>query len=340
MVTSRDVARLAGVSQATVSRVMSSTGSAAPETRKKVEAAMGALGYVPHAGAQAMKTRRARTIGVVVKDLTNPFYPEVLDALTARLDWAGYRVALWNTGGNSHRDALHAIRERAVDGVIFTTATGDTVELQVALEQKSPIVLINRVVEGFDADAVVSDNIAGGAMVADYLCGNGRTKVAFIDGPPEASTARDRSRGFLNRMQEHGSPVPNDLRFRADFSHDLARHVTSQVLGQPEPPHAIFCANDFMAFGALDALRTHGLSTPKDCWVIGYDDVEMAGWPSISLTTVRQPSREMARAGAQMLLERLSSPDLPPQHTQFPCQLIPRATTGSVHVPGNHGGPD
>lgn len=328
MVTSRDVARLAGVSQATVSRVMSSTGNTAPETREKVVAAMGALGYVPHAGAQAMKTRRARTIGVVVKDLTNPFYPEVLDELTRRLDRAGYRVALWNAGGSSHRDALHAIRERAVDGVIFTTATGDTVELQVALEQQSPIVLINRVVEGSHADQVASDNVAGGAMVADYLSANGRTHVAFIDGTPDASTSQDRSRGFLNRMQQLGRPVPEALRLQADFSHDLAQHATSQLLDQSERPEAIFCANDYMAIGALDALRRRGLSAPQDCWVIGYDDVDMASWPSFDLTTVRQPSREMARTGAQMLLDRLAAPGLPAQHRQFPCELIVRGSTG------------
>jgi LacI family transcriptional regulator len=329
MVTSRDVARLAGVSQATVSRVMSSTANTAPETRLKVQAAMETLGYVPHAGAQAMKTRRTRTIGVVVKDITNPFYPEVLNELTGQLDRAGYRVVLWNAGGGSHRDALQAIRERAVDGVIFTTATGTTVELQVALEKKSPIVLINRAVEGFAADQVVSDNVAGGATVADYLCTHGRIRVAFIGGLPDASTSRDRGRGFLERMQQLGHPVPEELRFQADFSHDLAQHVSGKLLDRAERPEAIFCANDYMAFGALDALRRRGLSAPRDCWVIGYDDVDMASWPSFDLTTVRQPSRDMARAGATMLLDRLATPSLPPQHQRFPCKLIVRGSTGA-----------
>ncbi len=329
MVTSRDVARLAGVSQATVSRVLSSATSTAPETRLKVQAAMEALGYVPHAGAQAMKTRRTRTVGVVVKDITNPFYPEVLDELTRELDRAGYRVVLWNAGGDSHHDALGAIRERAVDGVIFTTATGDTVELQVAVEKRSPIVLINRVVEGFDADQVASDNAAGGAAVADYLHAHGRTRAAFVGGLPDASTSRDRARGFLERMAELGHPVPEDLQVHAGFSHDASQHVTGRLLARADPPEAVFCANDYMAFGALDALRARGLSAPRDCWVIGYDDVDMASWPSFDLTTVRQPSREMARAGAQMLLERIGAPDRPAQRRQFPCTLIVRGSTGA-----------
>ena len=327
MVTSRDVARLAGVSQATVSRVMSSSTNIAPETRLKVQAAMEVLGYVPHAGAQAMKTRRTRTVGVVVKDIVNPFYPEVLDELTRELDQAGYRVVLWNAGGGSHHDALTAIRERAVDGVIFMTATGETVELQVALEQRSPIVLINRIVEGFGADQVASDNVAGGTAVADYLDSHGRTRAAYIGGLGEASTSRDRGYGFLQRMQALGHPVPEDLRLDAGFSHDMSQQVTSRLLGRADPPEAIFCANDYMAFGALDALRARGLSVPQDCWVIGYDDVDMASWPSFDLTTVRQPSREMARAGAKMLLDRLAAPDLPPQHRSFPCKLIVRGST-------------
>ncbi|WP_270451918.1 LacI family DNA-binding transcriptional regulator [Kocuria marina] len=329
MVTSRDVARLAGVSQATVSRVMSSASSITPETRLKVRAAMETLGYVPHAGAQAMKTRRTRTIGAVVKDLTNPFYSEVLDELTRELSQAGYRVVLWNAGADSHHDALSAIRERAVDGVIFTTATEETVELQAALERKSPLVLINRIVKKSDADQVTSDNLAGGAAVADYLHQHGRTRAAFVGGLPEASTSHDRARGFLERMQQLGHPVSEDLRLHADFSHDVSQQATGKLLNRVDPPDAIFCANDYMAFGALDALRTYGLSIPQDCWVIGYDDVDMASWPSFNLTTVRQPSREMAIAGAKMLLNRIAAPDLPPQHLSFACNLIVRGSTGA-----------
>lgn len=331
MVTSRDVAGLAGVSQATVSRVLSSSAKIAPQTRIKVQAAMDALGYVPHAGAQAMKTSRARTIGVVVKDITNPFYPEVLDELTRELSHSGYRVVLWNAGVESHHDALSAIRERAVDGVIFTTATEETVELKAALERKSPVVLINRVVTESPADQVVSDNVAGGAAVAEYLIRHHRIHAAYIGGLRGASTARDRATGFLGRMAELGHPVPEDLQFHADFSHDMSQQVTDRLLGRSAPPDAIFCANDFMAFGALNALKSRGRSAPRDCWVIGYDDIDMASWPSFDLTTVRQPSREMARTGARMLLDQLASPGLPPRRESFPCKLIIRGST--AHAP-------
>lgn len=324
MVTSRDVARLAGVSQATVSRVLSSSSKLSPDTAAKVRAAVETLGYVPHAGAQAMKTRRTRTIGVVVDDLINPFYPEILDELTRKLDAAGYRVVIWNAGGDSHVDALAAIRERAVDGVVFTTATEESLELQAAVEQNSPIVLINRIVEGLNCDQVASENAAGGAAVADYLLAHGRTGVALISGTETASTSRDRCAGFLNRMNDHGHPVPAHLQLRGDFSHDRAAQIVDALLQQNPRPTAVFCVNDYMAFGALDALRKNRLSAPDDCWVIGYDDVEMASWESFGLTTVRQPSREMARVGAQLLLDRLQTPDLPVQKVQFPGRLVHR----------------
>lgn len=333
MVTSRDVAELAGVSQATVSRVLSSSTKLSPATKARVQAAMETLGYVPHAGAQAMRTRRTNTIGVVVADLTNPFYPEVLDELSRELDAAGFRVVLWNAGGGSHHDALKAIREHAVDGVIFTTATEDSLELQAAIEKNSPILLINRVVEGLECDQVTSSNTAGGTAVADYLLAHGKTRVAFIGGAENASTSRERGRGFLGRMAEQGRAVPEHFRFNGGFSHDISAQVTSRLLSRADRPQAIFCANDHMAFGALDALRFHRIQ-PKDCWVIGYDDVDMAAWDSFSLTTVRQPSREMARIGAGMLVSRIHSPRRAPRRVNFPCDLIVRGSTELAGLTG------
>lgn len=327
-VTSRDVAELAGVSQATVSRLLAGSGKVSATTQAKVHTAMNTLGYVPHAGAKAMKTMRTNTIGVVVAELTNPFYSELLDELSRELTASGYRVVIWNASGGSHQDALQAIRERSVDGVIFTTATTDSVELQAAVEQESPIVLINRVIEDLDCDQVSSNNLHGGATVADYLVQNKKTLVAFIGGTNQASTSRDRGRGFLGRMEELGHPVPDHFRFYGEFSHDRGFHIVNRMLSRADRPDAVFCANDYMALGALDALRANGLSAPDDCWIIGYDDIDMAAWESFCLTTVRQPSREMARIGARLLVDRINTPGLPSQQVIFPCDLIVRRSTG------------
>ncbi|WP_235779492.1 LacI family DNA-binding transcriptional regulator [Sinomonas notoginsengisoli] len=324
--TSRDVAKLAGVSQATVSRLISSPSKLAPSTMAKVRAAMEELGYVPHLGAQSMKTRRSNTVGVVVAELTNPFYSEVLDQLSRELDRAGLRVVIWNAGGGSHVDALKAISEHAVDGVIFTTATEDSLELRAAIEKGSPIVLINRSVEGLECDQVTSDNVSGGVTVADYLVRHGRQRVAFIGGTENAKTSRDRAQGFLGRMAELGHPVPEHCRFTGNFDHGLSAQIMERVLARGDSPEAVFCANDFMAFGVLDALRRAG-RTSCDCWVIGYDDVDMAAWASFSLTTVRQPSRAMASAGVRLLVERLKSPSAPARRVDFPSELIVRGSS-------------
>lgn len=326
MVTSHDVARLAGVSQATVSRALSSSSKIAPSTKARVLAAMQELNYVPNAGAQTLRTRRTGVVGVVVADLINPFYPQVLDELTRELDREGYRVVVWNAGSGSHADALLAISENSVDGVIFTTATASSPELGEAVQRNRPLVLINRDVEGVECDRVIGDNTAGGAAVAEFLHRNGRTNVALISGTLEATTARDRSEGFLTRMRELGHEVPEHLRFNAEFSHDIAAQVTRRLMSRTTPPEAIFCVNDNMAFGALDTLRELEL-TAEDVYVVGYDDVDMASWASFDLTTVRQPSREMATAGVRLLIERMTNPHHAPQSLRFHPTLIERGST-------------
>jgi LacI family transcriptional regulator len=332
-VTSRDVARLAGVSQATVSRTMAD-GSVSPATRARVRRAMDELGYVPHAGATAMKTRRTDTIGVVVADIANPFYQEILDELTNEISRHGLRVVVWNTGEGSQRDALIAIREKATDGVIFTTATEESAELRIAVERKSPLVLINRSVAGVECDQVVSENHAGAASVADFLVERHRSDSAFIGGPVNASTSIERRDGFLSRMAELGHPLADDAIFDARYSHEISRRITEELLARATPPEAIFCANDYMAFGALDAVRGSGMDPAGAPWVIGFDDVAMAAWTSFDLTTVRQPSREMARAGVRLLLQRISDPSSPATRCVFACQLIERGSTATASLLG------
>lgn len=325
MVTSREVAQLAGVSQATVSRALSSQ-NVSPATRARVFAAMDELGYVPHAGAQALKTQRSNIIGVVVANLTNPFYAELLDELTKTLNENGFRVVIWNAGGSSHSDAIKAISEHAVDGVIFATATATSPELSAAVAQNKPIVLINRDVESIECDRVLSENQLGGSCVAKFFIEHGRTDVAVIGGGSEATTSLDRSAGLTATLAEAGYEVPEHLMFNAEFSYEKAKQVASTLLRRTNHPTAIFCINDYMALGAIDAIRERGL-TAADCWVVGYDDIEMSSWPAYDLTTIRQPSRQMARAGAQLLIERIRNPKGDAQTLRFPSTLIQRGST-------------
>ena len=326
MSTSRDVARVAGVSQATVSRALSG-GSVSPATRDKILQAAKEVGYVPNLGARAMKTGRVDTIGVVVADLTNPFYPEILNALTEYLDAAGKKVTLWNSDGPGNDAALEAINAGSVDGVIFTTVTEASAPLRAAIDRHSPVVLINRTVETLACDQVSSDNLTGGHAVADYFLDNGHRRIAFIGGPSTASTARYRRLGFAVRLSEAGVPLDAERTLEGPFSHDFGYSATMQLLRAEEPPTAIFCSNDLIAFGALDAARAAGAAVPEDLWIVGYDDIAMSAWPAFDLTTVHQPSRAMAEAGAQALLDRIDNPTAPYKTLTFRSHLVVRGTT-------------
>ncbi len=338
MATSRDVARLAGVSQATVSRVLTSRGKVSEATRAKVEAAQAALGYVPHAGAQAMKTQRTHSVGLVVANLMNPFYSELLDAVTRELDAAGYRVLIWNAESASRREAIAAINERAVDGVLFSTATERLLELQAAVDKGRPIVLINRDVPFLKCDTVTSANYAGGRLVADLIVGSGRRRIAHLGGPQDASTFRNRTHGFLESLARAGVVVPADRIVKGLVTHDDSQAAMLRLLERDEPPDAIFCGNDYLAYGVMDALRMRGIEPGEDCWVIGYDDIAPSAWKSYDLTTIRQPTLSMARAGVAMLLARIDAPRAPAQHLEFPCELVVRATTPGVVAPPSEPG--
>jgi LacI family transcriptional regulator len=328
MVTSRDVAQLAGVSQATVSRVLHGNPNVDEGRRRRVLEALAATGYVVNASARAMRTSRTGTVGVVAGRITNPFYPELIDAIGRELTIAGTRMILWTAGGSSEPAAVDAIRGGAVDGVILTTATSESVSLKAAVDRHAPIVLVNRSIAGGSCDQVTSDNVAGGRLVADYFLKHGHTKIAMIGQNDASSTSRHRREGFVERLGEAGIQAHHGPKLMAEFSHAVGRRVGLELLSRKDRPTALFCADDQLAFGALDAARELKLSVPGDLWVVGYDDVEMAAWSSFDLTTVRQPIADMAQAAVSMLRRRITQPDRPTEHRCFDPKLIIRGSSG------------
>ncbi|MBO3676354.1 LacI family DNA-binding transcriptional regulator [Streptomyces sp. NEAU-YJ-81] len=333
MVTSQDVARLAGVSQATVSRVLQGSARVSPETRERVQTAMKQAGYHPNAAARAMRTRRAGTIGVVVADITNPFYPQLLEAVSDELGRAGQRMTLWNATGPSEASALEAIREGAVDGLLFTTVTQMSKPLEEALQRNEPVVLLHRGLDDIGCDQVTADNVAGGRLAARYLVGAGHERIGFLRGPQSASTALHRERGFREMLGELGHPLAPELVRQGNFSHDTARAAMRELLDRPHPPSAVFCANDLTALGAVDGAISLGVRVPEDVWVVGYDDIAMAAWEAYGLTTVRQPITDMARMAVRMLIERIEDRTLPARRREFPAELVVRRST--AHTPAS-----
>ena len=304
-VTSTEVARRAGVSQSAVSRVFTSGASASQATIVKVRKAAEELGYRPNNLARAMVSGKSRIIGLVVAYLNNQFYPAALERLSMKLQERGYHVLVFmaSNGVENVNDVVEEILDFQVDGIIAAS-----VELSSELADRCnaagiPMVLFNRSQDDPNMFSVTSDNIAGGRKVAEFLLAGGHKKIGYIAGWEGASTQRDREAGFVAALKENDL----DLHCRevGNFGSEEARDATLRMF-ESDPPDAVFVANDHMAMSVMDTLRFMiGLKVPDDVSVVGYDDVEVAGWPAYSLTTVRQPVNRMVAETIDILLNKI-----------------------------------
>lgn len=331
-VTSNEVARLAGVSQATVSRVLSGSDRVAAATRARVESAVTSLGYRPNAAARAMRSQRTDVVGVVVDRITNPFYPQLLDALGRALEEHHLRLILWDASyGDGERMALESLEQRLIDGLLFTTITSPSHDIARAVRGGAPIVLVNRNLRGVNGDLVDTDNAGGSHAVARYLAAHGRRRVAIVGGPLATSTAQEREAGFVAGAREFDLVLPRRHRLSGDFSHAAGDDAVARLLDAPDGlPDAVFCVNDLSAFGFLDGARRRGIRVPDDLWVIGFDNIEMSAWPAYDLTTADQPITAMARASVALLVRRLGDERTAPEHRRMPTRLIVRGSTANA----------
>ncbi|MDO8186313.1 LacI family DNA-binding transcriptional regulator [Conexibacter sp. JD483] len=328
-VTSRDIAREIGLSQSTVSRALRGDPRVAPETLERVRAAAERLRYVPDAAARMLSSGRTQTVGVVVADILNPFYPEIVEVLHSELRHEGYATVLLNEPLGP--DLASQLGGRTVDGLIVVAATLDAAFVARLPAIGIPLVLLNRYVDDADTDRVLSDNVAGGALAVEHLIGLGHRRIGLIAGPANTSTARDREQGLRAALERHDVPFDASLRREGSFTHESGYQHCSELLRLPQPPSAIVCASDVIAFGALDAAKRLGVAVPQQLSVIGYDDVAMAAWEAFALTTIRQPLTRMAKRAVRVLLERLQAAGAvapaAPQREIFPPQLVKRETT-------------
>lgn len=336
--TSSTVARAVGVSQSTVSRALRDDPRVRPETRRAIRDAARELGYRP-SWLPVVEPERTRTVGVVVSDLTNPFFPSLLTPVHDELRIMGYRVVLFTerTDIPTGQQALHNLLDREIDGVLVTSATLDSRTTTALTDHDLPLVLLNRYVDGMDVDRVVADNDEGGRVAARHLLELGHRRIGVIRGPANTSTSRDRHAGLLAGFDRAGLALDDLLVREGPYSHQSGYQNARELLRRSDPPTALACGNDVIAFGAIDAARSLGLDVPGEVSVIGFDDVPMAAWEVFSLTTVRQPLSEMARVAARLLVERI-------EHDQeigagrerlFATSLVRRSTTR--HVGGTPG---
>jgi len=304
-----DVARLAGVSQAAVSRTFTPGASVSDETRAKVMAAVDQLGYRPNVIARSLVQNSTNIIGLVVKRFTTPFYAYMIQNFTKALQERGYWTLIFNIGQSDDLDeALPAALQYQVDGLIITSATLSSHQADEFARAETPVVLFNRYVSDGHTHLVSCDHYEGGRMVADALLDTGHQRLAYIAGEEESSTNRDREIGFISRLKERGY----DLAFResaGDYSYKKGYAAAQRLLETASPPDAIFCADDVIAMATLDFARYKlNLHIPEDLSVVGFDDIPPAARPSYELTTIRQPFNRLVDSTIDVLLEAIDAP--------------------------------
>ena len=321
-VTSHDVARLAGVSQPTVSRALRGDHRVSAQTRDRVLSAAAELGYVPSELGRSLSTRSTRQIAMVT-DLDNTLYPALVAPVHDALAAAGYRMVLLAERGDE-KDSYDRLFDGSVDGAVLTTPLLHA-SLATELRRRNiPFVQLNRLSDVEDADYVIADNYSGGAAVGRLILELGHTRLGAILGPELASSARGREAGFAS-VTGH---LPVAQVRPGSFSYDAGRQGLVELLAADLPPTAVFCANDTVAIGALNTALEVGLRVPHDLTVIGFDDIAMASWPCFDLTTVNVRMPMMAARAARVLVGRLSGEESPPMQEVFPAEVVRRGTHG------------
>lgn len=327
--TSHDVARAAGVSQPTVSRALRGDPRVAVATQERIREVAQRLGYVLSDRGRSLATRRTGRIGVVVEDLDNPFYLELLARLHERLEREGARMIVFAPGLRDPERVEH-LADGSIDGVILTTTRLDSPLPSQLIEHGFPFVLLNRVVEDVEADCCSGDNFAGGVAAAMAILEHGHREIGAIFGPSDTSTARDRKEGFRSALADNGAPLdPALTRGGAQRFADGHRHMLDLLDGRRRPS-AIFCVNDVVGIGAINAAFSRGLAVPDDLSLVGFDDLAMTSWEAFRLTTVRQDIRRMGEVAIDLLLDRIADPGREARRVVVPAELVPRSTLRQV----------
>lgn len=321
--TARDVARAACVSPAAVSRAFTPGAPIAEATRARVLAAAERLGYATPSG-RAVGALGARMVAAVMGDMANPFYPAALELLAEALAARGQRLVLHAAAPGRDVDSVMAqVLAHRADAAIIASAHLSSELARACRARRMPVVLLNRVQADKGLNAVCCDNYGGARMVAARFLGQGRRRIAMIDGAPGVSTGAERRRGFVDRLAEAGV-TPAIV--RGDFNHDRAMQAAEALLTGPAPPDAIFAANDLMALAALDCARRLGRRVPDDVAIVGFDDIPMASWHAWDLTTIRQPIRAMLAETLALIDAQIADPDAPACIRILPGRLMARAS--------------
>ncbi|PXY31338.1 LacI family DNA-binding transcriptional regulator [Prauserella muralis] len=332
MVGIKDVARRAGVSVGTVSNVVNRPHLVSATTRSRVLTAIQELGYVRDESARQLRAGRSRILALVVLDLGNPFFVDIARGAEQAAHDEGLHVITCDSGQQADREQsyLSMLAEQRVRGVLLSPVDTSGVALETFRRNEIPYVFVDRRVPADEASSVSVDDVAGGALAARHLVERGHREIALVNGPQILAQCRDREAGVRSVLADSAARLSvletNDL--------DVAsgRDAGARLLGMSPRPTAVFCANDLLALGVLQAMVSSGVRVPEELAIVGYDDIEFAGAAAVPLTSVRQPARRLGHRAATLLIAETTEDTAPParQTVVFEPELVVRESTKTV----------
>ncbi|QTD35338.1 LacI family DNA-binding transcriptional regulator [Pseudomonas fluorescens] len=331
MATIKDVAALAGISYTTVSHVVNKTRPVSEEVRLKVEAAIKSLDYVPSAVARSLKAKTTATIGLLVPNSLNPYFAELARGIEDYCERNGYCVILCNSDDNpdKQRSYLRVLLEKRIDGLIVASAGGDSGLAQGLAGVKTPMVIVDRGLEGVDADLVRIDHEYGAYLATRHLLELGHRDIATIGGPASTSVAQMRQAGFARALKEAGIEVSPSRMLESDFT-STGGYNAASVLLERNPPSAIFAGNDMIGIGVLRAAAERNVRVPAELSVIGFDDIQMSRYVYPALTTVGQSILQLGEMAAEVLLRRIATPGLATDQRIVTPSIVLRESTAPL----------
>ncbi|MFJ4223752.1 LacI family DNA-binding transcriptional regulator [Microbacterium sp. NPDC089695] len=329
VVTSRDVARLAGVSQPTVSRALRDDARVSEATKLRVREAAQLLGYVPSEAGRALSSGRTRRIGLLLTDLDNQFYSHIIAPVHRELEALGYQLML-HTETADNDTIVERLLANGLDGVILATTTIDSVAPVRLRDRGLPFVYFNRTGSFVGADAAVVNSVPGYREAVRAAVALGHRRVGAVLGPSNTSTAQGRENSLRDALTAEGLTLDErDVR-RTPYGAQEGEVAAAELLAASDRPTVLFCGNDVVAYGALNAAHRAGLRVPEDLSIIGFDDLPEAAWPIIDLATVGYDISGMAQAAADLIVRRIENPDAPLETAGFDSFFVSRRTLASA----------
>ena len=330
-VTIKEVAEKASVSTATVSHVINNTRHVEEITRRSVEQAMQQLGYQPNSLARSLRSGETKTIGLIVPDASNLFFADIARRIENLGYESGYSVILCNSDNNlaKQHNYVNTLIAKRVDGVIFISAGESNEDLEQLANSNTPIVVADRVVPLRLADVVLLDNEDAGYVATKHLLDLGHEKIGCITGPSDVSPSMQRATGYRRALQERNLPIRKEYIIPGDFTFLGGSERMAALMKLDDRPSAVFVFNDMMAIGAISSARRLGMQVPEEISIIGFDNIELARATSPALTTMAQPTQELAEIATSRLIKKMTSGDSKWENEKFmlKAQLVVREST-------------